>query len=709
MSNDIILRVQADYAAALKSLQAFVGQAGKTMESVPKIFQLIEKSVVSLNDKVDQIGKSRGPDELYKDLSKLPDVVRQLAGSVDNLSGKVNQLGKQSGAKNLTEDLKRANKEASALAMSFKAIGASAAGFQAGKMVLQPHLDRMVDYDTQLAHLVNVGMAGESVAARKAGKSEFNNVIMDAIRQGGGTREQGLDTLSKIMGSGVINDADAKTMLPTVLRGATASGATAEQIADIGIRSMQNFGFKAEDLPRVLDMAIKSGNLGGFELKDMAKWLPAQMAEAATLGMKGEKGLAQLLALNQASITTAGSTDMAGNNVVNLLSKINSNDTQNDFKKQGINLTGSLQAAVAKGIDPVTAFAHLIDKVMSKDKNYLALEKKRTSSSNSAEQAEILEKQLQLAEGTAIGKVLQDRQARGAYLGFKKQGAEFTKQIDATINDGAKGTMDGNFDVLSGTPGYMRQQAQNDALNAQNDALQKLVPALEWYWQGVSKTAREHPLLTTAMEGGKIAVATLAAGAGTASIVMALLSKNAGSAAVSLGLLRGTAAASGGVPGAVGGFKGAMKLNAAMAAGVTALDIYGIASNDALSAKEKKIGYTSAAGGLAGALGGAAAGAAIGSIVPGIGTVGGFLVGGALAMGGNYLGSKGGAALGQSMFGDSPNDDKVARALQDTLKSNPIEGKLQIKIAFDEAGKPYVANQSMQGGFRLDTGPMLTH
>ncbi|MFX7140141.1 hypothetical protein ABTH88_19650, partial [Acinetobacter baumannii] len=79
------------------------------------------------------------------------------------------------------------------------------------------------------------------------------------------------------------------------------------------------------------------------------------MAEAATLGMKGERGLAQLLALNQAAITTAGSTDAAGNNVVNLLSKINSSDTQNDFKKQGINLTGSLQAAAGKGIDPITA------------------------------------------------------------------------------------------------------------------------------------------------------------------------------------------------------------------------------------------------------------------------------------------------------------------------------------------------------------------
>lgn len=286
MSNkqeDIVLRIQADYAAAIKSLQQFIGAATKELDKAPKLFQQIEKSVDSLTGKIDKVGQSRGPDELYKDLNQLPDLVRQLTGSIEGLTGKVDKLGSTQGTKQLSQGLREANTQASALSRTFdtlkasgKAIGAAMVGFQAGKMVVQPHMDRMLSYDDQLSHLVNVGLSDKSVAERIAGKNDFNRLIMDSIRVGGGTREQGVETLSKIMGSGVISDKDAKTMLPSVLRGATAANADAGQIADIGIRAMQNFGFKAEDLPRVLDMAIKSGNMGGFELKDMAKWLPAQ-------------------------------------------------------------------------------------------------------------------------------------------------------------------------------------------------------------------------------------------------------------------------------------------------------------------------------------------------------------------------------------------------------------------------------------------------
>ncbi|MES9296774.1 hypothetical protein ABEQ71_12660, partial [Cutibacterium acnes] len=170
------------------------------------------------------------------------------------------------------------------------------------------------------------------------------------------------------------------------------------------------------------------------------------------------------------------------------------------------------------------------------------------------------------------------------------------------------------------------------------------LPALDRYWEGLTKTAQEHPVLTAAMEGGKIAVSTLAASAGAAAAVLALLGRNASAAAGVATASRTVGAA--GIP--FGGFKGAMKANAAVAGAATLLDVYGIASNDQLTSQQKKIGYTSAAGGLLGGLGGAAAGAAIGTMIfPGIGTLGGLLLGGALSMGGNYLGSKAGELAGQ--------------------------------------------------------------
>ncbi|WP_457825115.1 hypothetical protein, partial [Staphylococcus aureus] len=71
-----------------------------------------------------------------------------------------------------------------------------------------------------------MALADKSVAERIAGKKELDATIISALRYVGGTREQGVETLSRILGSGVISDSDAKTMLPAVMRGATASGAT---------------------------------------------------------------------------------------------------------------------------------------------------------------------------------------------------------------------------------------------------------------------------------------------------------------------------------------------------------------------------------------------------------------------------------------------------------------------------------------------------
>ena len=49
--------------------------------------------------------------------------------------------------------------------------------------------------------------------------------------------------------------------------------------------------------------------------------------------MSGMGGLAKLLAANQAAVITAGTKDEAGNNLVNLLAKINSQDTAKDASK----------------------------------------------------------------------------------------------------------------------------------------------------------------------------------------------------------------------------------------------------------------------------------------------------------------------------------------------------------------------------------------
>ncbi len=103
-------------------------------------------------------------------------------------------------------------------------------------------------------------------------------------------------------------------------------------MAKIAISSMQQFGIKEEDIGRALDMAVAAGQAGSFELAYMASWLPQQMAAAKQAGLSSIEGFERLLIANQQARVTAGTSDEAGNNLVNLLGKITAKETNERFK-----------------------------------------------------------------------------------------------------------------------------------------------------------------------------------------------------------------------------------------------------------------------------------------------------------------------------------------------------------------------------------------
>lgn len=724
-------RVAIDTSRALKDVNSFTQSAAKSFEALPKSVLMVASAVNVLSERSTkaQADIARMTTTVNSGMNALPQAVQNVSDSVDRLTQRIERMGRNEGPEQLRRNLRQANDEAVKLTTTFDrlksagasigaGIGSAVAGLAAGKAVLMPFVEPVLEYGVALAHLSNVSYSDRDKAGRIAGKKELDTTIVNSMRMGGGTRDTALSALSTMVASGAVTTEEAKFMLPGIVRGSSAANAVPEQIAGIAIRGLQNFGFKKEDLPSVIDMALNSANLGGFEVKDMARWLPQQMAEAAALGYKGKQGFAQLLSLNQAAITTAATPDMAGNNVVNLLAKINSVDTQNDFKKQGINLTGSLRAGVAQGIDPLTSFSKLIDGIMKKDKAYQQLESQLKGASG-AERRDIIERQMQLQEGTAIGKVLQDRQARGAYLAFRQRGAAFTEMTEKVLNH-SDGLTNQNYEVVSAQTGFKRQQALNEEENAQTTALNKIGPALDMYYDRIVRNAKAHPALTAAIEGGKIAVTTLTAAAAGASVALLLLRKNAVAAAGAMGGGAGADAARRAATGAplrtmlVGGLKVAAPL-ALLGAG---FDAYSVYSDEEMTKRQKKIAYTGVAGGAAGGiLGGAAAGAAVGSFFPVVGTAIGGVIGGGL---GYWGGSSAGTLAGEAMFGERPAVDKLLapsmpnpamqRALSTGYNAPPIDARLKLDISFDDSGNPFVRQKSLGGtGIRLDTGPMMAH
>nr|WP_249182304.1 phage tail tape measure protein [Burkholderia vietnamiensis] len=566
----------------------------------------------------------------------------------------------------LNRELRGTEQAEGRLARGGRAVGAMwragsvVAGAAAGVMVAAPAVRETMAYDRRLAMMANTAFSDRDVAGRRRGVGELNDAIVTAVRSGGGSREQAADTLDNLLASGAVSDKTAMKMLPTLTKYATATGADPNELGNIAIRAMQNFGIKEEDIPRALDMALKGGQAGGFELKDMSKWLPQQMAMAKLAGMSGLQDFGKLVVANQASVITAGTKDEAGNNLVNLLEKLNSQDTQIKAKKLGIDLTGSLAASRAKGVNALDAFVGILENVMSRDKRYQNLKAKLANAPES-QRKEIMESQVQLLEGTSIGKIIHDRQALGAAVAYMGQ-KDYRKQVESQVFD-PKMAVDSNFETIAGTASFKAEQLENERAIARQKALEGFDEKLGNVATNLTDYARKYPELTAAIEGTTLGLKTLSAALGVAASISILRGGFGAAPAAGIAAADTAAAASAGALGTAAqaatfgsrfaaGARLIGRFGAPLQAVVGGLEAYSIANNDSMTPDQKKAGYVGVAGGVVGGLGGmalgAAAGAAAGSVVPIAGTAVGA-IGGAIA---GYFGHDFGERIGK-MIGDA--------------------------------------------------------
>lgn len=381
--------------------------------------------------------------------------------------------------------------------------GAAAAGYAVSRMSAAP-----MEYDKRLALMANTAFSGRDTQGRISGKAELDAMIQNAVRYGGGTRDAAAETLDKMLASGAIGSASAGKLLPTLMRASSATGAGAGDLADIAIRAKQTFGLTDAQLPEALDKAIVAGQAGGFELRDMARWLPQQMAAARLSGLTGMGGLEKLLAFNQASAITAGTKDEAGNNLVNLLAKINSRDTAIDAQKQGIDLSGTLAAARAKGVSSLDAFMGIADSIASSDQAYVDLRKQAAGQTGGDKQA-TLAAMADILQGSAIGKIVQDRQALMALVGGMNN-REYMSGIEARMR-GATGETVRSFGTVADTTSFRVGQLKTEKDIAAQRVFDAAAP--DSFISTLTKAAQEFPGLTTAVVGATAAIIAMTAAA----------------------------------------------------------------------------------------------------------------------------------------------------------------------------------------------------
>jgi phage tail tape measure protein, TP901 family len=398
-----------------------------------------------------------------------------------------------------------------------------AAGVMAGGYVLAQPVSRTMDYDTELRHATNTMYAGKTLAEKRASMEEINKTVNDAAYIGGTSKEKALEAMNTMVASGSMSDAAVKNLLPTVMKTAAAAGAESNDIAGIVTKALQA-GFKESDIPALLDRAMQSGMDGGFELKDMARWLPQQLAAMKAAGMGATlDNFSSLLTGNQLSYMTAGSADEAGNNMVNLLAKIPSQDIITKAKKidingqEGFNFIDSLNKRKDAGMNSLDALVDVVGEVISKDAKSRAFMEKMAAAQGDDAKLALLEEQKALVDGSVVGQLVSDRQAQMALysLIYNKQEAARLQQGQAN----AAGAVDNNYQFVAEGSGFKKEQLKTAYSEAEYGAFSSFTDMVANKLKGIADWARgNQEAAQTAVAAGQGAAA-VSATVGTSSMV----------------------------------------------------------------------------------------------------------------------------------------------------------------------------------------------
>lgn len=469
----------------------------------------------------------------------------------------------------LREETRRLNGElrtGSGLMSKMKTAGAIAGGAIAAGAVVNSQIKPARTYDEQVARTAATATYGQgmTIADRKLVKVELDNTVMAAVRSSGGKREGALEAADTLIASGQYDLKSVQQVLGATQRASFVSGATPVDAASVTLQ-LKNFGISPEDIKRGQDIAVAGGQLGGFEYDTMASWLSRQLPLAANAGYGGLEGLKQVVTMNQLAMSTAGNQDEAGNNVKNLLQKINTpvfskaiykniTSQEGDPTDKGGGLLWAEYARQQKrqGIDQVNAFVGLLEREMANNAEYQAL--KKEAGNAKGKEAEALYAQLaQMFQGENLGELVTDVQALSAAIAISNGGNE-KERIKGGL-DNADGTIDEMHELFKDDEWSTAMARQQEQLNINYNLYTQVNEQLSSFNQNMAGFMENHEGLATAAYGAGLALAAIAAGGTVAS-----LAGGAGRA--------GAAGAAGGLLGRLGGGLAAVGAGVAGTAGL---------------------------------------------------------------------------------------------------------------------------------------------
>ncbi|TCK28999.1 TP901 family phage tail tape measure protein [Ancylobacter aquaticus] len=256
---------------------------------------------------------------------------------------------------------------------------------------------------------------------------------------------------------------EAMAFLPAVVATAHAAGAQTADIASTADALATSFKIAGSQMQAAFDILVQGGNLGKFELRDMARYLPSLAANAAAVGLRGEEGVRKLVAMLQVMRSQMGNSEEAASSMSNIFAKMESQETAKRFMKFGVNLRKEMAQARREGKDLLEVFIDLAAKATKGDLSKIPqlfsdMEFARGMRSLLAQREEVgrIEAQLKNSAGSVAGALSQlsgDTMTELDRLSNKWD--DFVREIGALTAAPGVGLMEGILQDIRGAKGEL--------------------------------------------------------------------------------------------------------------------------------------------------------------------------------------------------------------------------------------------------------------
>ncbi|MBB4287644.1 phage tail tape measure protein [Roseospira goensis] len=336
------------------------------------------------------------------------------------------------------------------------------------------------------------------------------------------------EALGFLIGKG-LSPGDALAVLDRVGRAATATGADMADMGALTFAAMDTLLVAAGDVGRAHDIMARAGDLGGFELRDMARTFPQLTANARALGLTGTKAIATLSAALQVAVKGASGPEDAATNLANFLQKATAPETVRNFEKFGIDIKAALREAVLRGENPFDALLAQIAQATGADLEQ-EMSKAIAAGADPRMAADALARKFELGELFGDMQVLN-------FLAPMLANMEEFRRIRAEAL-GADGVVDRKFAIMRNTDEerWKALLIAADALKettggALSPALGQVADAMTRVVRGTIKWTEKNPELVASL--GTVAAWTAAGAVGIGGLMTA-----AGAVLVPLAVLR---------------------------------------------------------------------------------------------------------------------------------------------------------------------------